>query len=130
MPATGPADLPADWFRTLVPGIIRVEYGVILKGGTGVPTTIIPADFKTVDAVVVTLVVLEPYRSRMLTDAQRERIATEFTDAVDGKLPLAEWSMAERELLDRIPASEVPRAPLRHVRVYQRCISLRSPTVS
>jgi prepilin-type N-terminal cleavage/methylation domain-containing protein len=130
LPAAGPADLPADWFRTLVPGIIRIEYGVILKGGSGQVSVDIPADFKTVEAVVVTLVVLEPYRTRMLTDTQRERIASEFPDAVNGKLPLAEWSKAERELVDRISVSEVPRAALRHVRVYQRCISLRTTTVS
>jgi len=130
LPPTGPADLPDEWFRTLVPGIIRIEYGVVLKGGTGEVVVAIPEDFNTVEAVVVTLVVLEPFRSRMLNDAQRERIAAEFPDSLADKLPLEEWAKAERELVDRIPASEVPRAALRHVRVYQRCISLRTTTVS
>jgi prepilin-type N-terminal cleavage/methylation domain-containing protein len=115
---------------TLERGVIRMEYGVIIKGGAGTVTTTIPADFNTVESVVITMVVLEPTRSRMLTDTQRERIAKEFPDAVNGTLPLAEWSRIERELIDRIPTSEVPRAPLRHVRVYQRCIALRTATVS
>jgi prepilin-type N-terminal cleavage/methylation domain-containing protein len=130
LPAAGPADLPDEWFRTLERGVIRMEYGVIIKGGAGTVTTTIPADFNTVESVVITMVVLEPTRSRMLTDTQRERIAKEFPDAVNGTLPLAEWSRIERELIDRIPTSEVPRAPLRHVRVYQRCIALRTATVS
>lgn len=130
LPATGPADLNNDWFRVLEPGVVRCEYGVILKGGDGSVQTTMPANFKDVEAVVVTLVILEPQRTRMLTDTQRERIAREFPDAVNGTAPLGAWSVIERELVDRIPTSEVPRAALRHVRVYQRCIPLRTASVS
>lgn len=126
MPEKGPADLRDGWFETMVPGVIRMEFTVVARNGSERVLADPPDDFRDVEALVVSLVVLDPKRTRFLKPQQRDRIAREFPDAVNGTLPLERWTPIERDLANRLPAAEVPRAALRHVRVYQRHISLRT----
>lgn len=122
----GPAPLPDAWFETLVSGVIRLELSALAASGPQTALADPPLGLKETDAVVATLVVMDPARTRMLTDGQRARIAAEFPDARDGANPFDEWAAIESRLTQRIPASEVPPVALRHLRVYQRVIPLRT----
>lgn len=126
LPEEGPADLRDGWFETMVPGVVRMEFSVI--GGDGEERLLAdaPEDFREVESLVVTLVVLDPKRTRYLKQEHRERLAKAFPDARDGELAKSGWVAVERDLAARLPGSEFPRAALRHVRVYQRCIPLRT----
>lgn len=126
MPVDGPAPLQEGWFETLVSGVIRLELSALAASGERTALAEPPLGLWHTDAVVATLAVLDPARTRMLNDEQRARIAREFPDARDGVVPFDEWAEIAETLPQRIPAAEVPPTALRHVRVYQRVIPLRN----
>jgi prepilin-type N-terminal cleavage/methylation domain-containing protein len=126
VPLDGPTPLPDAWFETLVSGVIRLELSALATSGQQTTLADPPLGLRNTEAVVATVVVMDPARTRMLTDEQRARIAREFPDARDGALPFDEWAAIESRLTQRIPASEIPHVALRHLRVYQRVIPLRT----
>jgi prepilin-type N-terminal cleavage/methylation domain-containing protein len=131
------ADLDATSypFLRLAPGVLRMELSALKSSGIVAS----PGNINQSDALIVTLVVLDPARAKMLSSTQWNTIANEFTDAADvesSAAPLADqmlfqtWNAKLSTLLQNTSFSGIPRSVLQHVRVYQRCISLRNIPVS
>lgn len=127
--ANGPAELDAASFRSLVPGVLRMELCAMHQGGASGVLAAPPADLREIDALVVTLAVLDPARGKMLDDSQRETIANEFGDAVDGETPLRAWVEKAGRLAGDLSSAGVPLPALQNVRIYQHCIPVREVPV-
>lgn len=126
LPDDGPAELDEDSFQILAAGVLRMEIGFVVGKADG--STMIEASEPTApdraEALIVTLVVLDPERTRMIDGTQRARIAAEFADAESGKLAGDLWMKTARDLAGRAGNLNVPAVALRQVRVYQRRIQL------
>jgi hypothetical protein len=126
LPDKGPEDLDDASFQPLAAGVLRMEIGFVVSksdGSTGIEAAE-PAAPDRAEALIVTLAVLDPSRSRMIDDSQRSRIAAEFGDAKPGKLTADEWMDTARGLVGKMESLSVPAVALRQVRVYQRMIVL------
>jgi hypothetical protein len=76
-----------------------------------------PRDQELIEAVVATVVTLDPDRSRMLKEADFRLITTEFRDARDNELPAGEWTETAANLSRKLP--NLPKSALQQVRVHQ-----------
>lgn len=128
LPAEGPEELDDDALQPLVGGVIRMEFAFVTPGADGALEIVAdaPASPMRPEALIVTLAVLDPERTRMIDPGQRARIAAEFPDAEDGETPGERWQEIARGLAGRADALGVPAVALRQVRVYQRRVSLTS----
>ena len=132
LPELGPDDLDDDSFRTLAAGVLRLEIGFVVRktdGSTRIEAAE-PVAPDRAEALIVSLVVLDPERTRMIDGGQRARIAAEFADAVPGKLVADQWMDTARELAGKSDSLSVPGVALRQVRVYQRRIQLAAAASS
>lgn len=126
LPVEGPEELEDESLRPLAEGVIRMEFAFIAPGANGEMEIVASPPVAPVRpaAMIVTLAVLDPERSRMIDGEQRARIAAEFPDAKDGEAPGALWQEAASGLTVRADTLQVPAVALRQVRVYQRRIPL------
>ncbi len=123
LPQEGPEDLKDDSFHPLVDGVLRMEFAFVVTGEDGKPE-VVAKPAADMEALIVSVVVLDPERTRMIDKEQRETIAAEFPDAEDGEVPGETWQEVAREISQRAEPLGVPAAALRQVRVYQRRIPL------
>ena len=125
IPATGPAE-PADKvFQVIAPGIIRLEFSFVVRDADTAKHLIraTPPDHQDlIDAVVATIVTLDPDRTRMLDAAKLGKIAAAFPDAGDNELPLAKWSVIAARLTRDLP--QLPASALQQVHVHQGIFTL------
>lgn len=122
LPEEGPEGLAERSMYPLADGVIRMEFSFITLGADGTPEikAAPPQAPELPSAMVVTLAVLDPERTRMIGREERERIAAEFPDAGDGVLPGGRWLEVARGLAGRAGDLRVPAVALGQVRVYQR----------
>lgn len=128
LPAEGPEELDDDSLQPLAGGVIRMEFAFVAPGADGALEIVAdpPASPVRPESLIVTLVVLDPERTRMIDPDQRVRIADEFPDAKDGETPAESWQEIALGLAGRADVLGVPAVALRQVRVYQRRVSLAS----
>ena len=128
IPAEGPEELDDDSLHPLAAGVIRMEFAFVAPGADGALEILAdpPASPVRPEALIVTLVVLDPERSRMIGPGQRVKIAAEFPDAKDGETPGDRWQEIAGGLAGRADVLGLPAVALRQVRVYQRRVSLTS----
>lgn len=118
IPNAGPTAPVDRAFQVIAEGVIRIEYTFLVRENekfvlrAGVPTN--PSE---IEAVITSLVILDPERSRTLDERQLASIADAFPDAVDNALPTDQWKELANNLAPVIPG--VRKDLLRHVRVYQ-----------
>ncbi len=117
LPVEGPEELDARHFQMLAPGVIRLELSFLINDQAMPIRMQAPDDQELIDGVIATLCILEPDHRGGLRDGQLTRIAEQFDDAADGKLPVEDWL----QTLDDLPTllQGFPKAILRHVRVKQ-----------
>jgi prepilin-type N-terminal cleavage/methylation domain-containing protein len=121
--ADGP-DEPADnAFQVICPAVIRLELSFLVRDGKDrVLRADAPQDQDRIEAVIATLVSLDPDRSRMLDESQLESIADEFPDAVNHETPVGKWAEIADTLTAKIP--RIPKTVLQKVRVHQGMFTL------
>jgi len=117
LPAEGPKELDARHFQMLTPGVIRLELSFLINDQAMPIRMQAPDDQELIDGVIATICILDPDHRGGLRDDQLTRIAEQFDDAADGKLPVEDWL----QTLDDLPTllQGFPKAILRHVRVKQ-----------
>lgn len=117
LPEEGPEKLDARHFQMLAPGVIRLELSFLINDKAMPIRMGAPEDQELIDGVIATVCILEPDHRGGLRDGQLTRIAEQFGDAADGKLPVEDWL----QTLDDLPTllQGFPKAILRHVRVKQ-----------
>lgn len=114
----GPEEPMDKAFQVICPAIIRLELSFLVReGGKRVLRADAPQDQERIEAVIATLVSLDPDRSRMLDHSQIESIADEFPDAVDNETPVGKWAEIADTLSAKIP--KIPKTVLQKVRVHQ-----------
>lgn len=119
--ANGPGEPSDNAFQVICPAIIRLELSFLVREGEKrVMRANAPKDQEQIEAVIATLVSLDPDRSRMLSESQFESIAGAFPDASDGRTPVGEWL----ELADNLELPSIPNTVLQKVRVHQGMFTL------
>ena len=118
IPTEGPAPADERVFQVIAPGVIRLEFTFLVREDEKrVLRAQPPVDQDTIEAVVATIVTLDPDRSRMLDENKFKLIANEFPEAVDDELPGEKWTTAAATLTRKLPA--LPKSALQQVRVHQ-----------
>jgi prepilin-type N-terminal cleavage/methylation domain-containing protein len=118
VPLEGPPAPDERAYQVIAPGLIRLEFSFLIReGNTQVMRADPPRDQELIEAVVATVVTLDPDRSRMLKEADFRLITTEFRDARDNELPAGEWTETAANLSRKLP--NLPKSALQQVRVYQ-----------
>lgn len=118
IPATGPDQPAANAYQVIAPGIIRLEFSFVTReDGKPLVRATPPADQQRIDAVVATIVTLDPDRRRMLDTAKLAQITAAFPDARDNELPAGKWTSIAANLTRELP--QIPARALQQVRVYQ-----------
>ncbi len=117
LPVEGPEELDARHFQMLAPGVIRLELSFLINDQAMPIRMQAPDDQELIDGVIATICILEPDHRGGLRDDQLTRIAEQFDDAADGKLPVEDWL----QTLDDLPTllQGFRKDILRHVRVKQ-----------
>jgi len=117
LPEEGPEELDALHFQMLAPGVIRLELSFLINDQAMPIRMEAPDDQGLIDGVIATVCILDPDHRGALRDDQLTRIAEQFDDAADGKLPVEDWL----QTLDDLPTllQGFPKSTLRHVRVKQ-----------
>ncbi|KAB2641273.1 MAG: type II secretion system protein [Verrucomicrobia bacterium] len=123
IPADGPLEPAANAFQVIAPGVLRLELSfVVREADKSVLRAVPPADQQQIQALIVTVAIVDAERSRKLTDDQFESIAAQFPDAADDVAPLVKWRDIAANLTRRLP--RLPRGVLQQVRVYQGVFTL------
>ena len=118
VPVDGPPLPEERAYQVIAPGLIRLEWSFLVRdGGMRVVRAAPPGNQDLIEAVVVTVVALDPDRARMLGESEFRAIANAFRDARDGELPGAEWLETADNLVRELP--RLPKSPLQHLRVKQ-----------
>jgi prepilin-type N-terminal cleavage/methylation domain-containing protein len=126
VPVDGPPLPEERAYQVIAPGLIRLEWSFLVRdGGTRVVRAAPPGNQDLIDAVVVTMVTLDPDRARMLGESEFRTLANAFRDARDGELPGAEWQETANNLVRELP--RFPKPPLQHLRVKQGMFPLPKP---
>lgn len=121
--AKGPEEPPDKAFQVICPAIIRLELSFLVRVGQDTELRAdAPQDQEQIEAVIATLVSLDPDRSRMLSDSQFESVAGLFPDAVNGESPLGKWTEISDRLPEKLP--QIPKTVLQKVRVHQGMFTL------
>ncbi len=116
--ADGPAEPATDTYQVISAGILRLELSfLVLKDGKSVIQASPPADRAGIQAIVTTIVTLDPDRRRPLDKAKLDSIAAEFPDAADYETPLEKWSEIAARLTTKQPS--LPKSAASQVRVHQ-----------
>ncbi len=117
LPAEGPKELDARHFQMLTTGVIRLELSFLINDQAMPIRMQAPDDQELIDGVIATICILDPDHRGGLRDDQLTRIAEQFDDAADGKLPVEDWL----QTLDDLPTllQGFRKDILRHVRVKQ-----------
>lgn len=115
--------LPADnTYQLIAAGVLRFELSFIIRQGKQrLVRANAPTGDDVIEAIVVSLVTLDPDLGRMLNSSQRETLTSQFDDAVDNVLPADEWNKKAEQLLRDLPS--LPRPALQQVRVHQSTIT-------
>jgi len=129
LPAMSPEDLPEDWFIEFMPGVLRLEFSFMNSGENSTISADPPANLSETTAIIINVVVLDPRRSRALSDSQLELIAAQFEDASNNTLLHEVWSETALDLVTTMPTGSVPLDSLRHVRAYQHIVPLSLVTL-
>ncbi len=117
MPANGPESPPDTAFQTIAPGILRLEFSFLIReNGKSVLRAGPPADLTRIEAVVATLVTLDPYRRRPLDDSMLKSLSAQFPDAEDNEMPMEKWTAIAANLAAQLPS--LPKSALTEVRVH------------
>jgi prepilin-type N-terminal cleavage/methylation domain-containing protein len=121
--ADGP-DEPADnAYQVICPAVIRLELSFLVRDGQNrVLRAEAPQDQGRIEAVIATLVSLDPDRARMLDESRIESIAAEFPDAVNNETPVEKWTGVADTLSEKLP--QIPKTVLQKVRVHQGMFTL------
>jgi prepilin-type N-terminal cleavage/methylation domain-containing protein len=123
VPVEGPLEPAEKAFQVIAPGIIRLELSFLVReAGKWVMRADPPLDQQQIEAVIATVVTIDPDRSRMLDEARLRLIGAEFPDARDNELPYEKWSEAAANLSRNLP--KIPRPVLQQVRVHQGIFTL------
>ncbi len=123
VPAEGPERPDERAYQVIAPGVIRLEYCFLVREDEKLVVRMQPPeDQETIEAVIATVVTLDPDRSRMLDDRKFGLIAAEFPDAVDYELPAGKWNVIAARLASRLPG--LPKAAVEQVRVQQGIFAL------
>ena len=117
LPEEGPEELNAHHFQMLAPGVIRLELSFLINDKAMPIRMEAPDDQGLIDGVIATVCILDPDHRGALTDDQLTRIAEQFDDAADGKLPVEDWLQTADDLSTLLPG--FPKTTLRHARVKQ-----------
>jgi type II secretory pathway pseudopilin PulG len=121
VPAEGPQPSADRFYQVIAPGLIRLEFAFLVREGKSrVVRAEPPRDQQRIEAVVATVVTLDPDRCRMLDEGQYRVITAEFPDAVDGELPGEDWTRIAASLARKMPTALRPAT--RQVRVYQAVV--------
>ncbi len=118
VPADGPPPPDESAYQVIAPGLIRLEFSFLVRDqNTRVVRAEPPQDQDLIEAVITTMVTLDPDRSRMLDADQFKQIIAEFPDARDLELPAGKWS----GIADALPRkmSRIPKSALQQLRVHQ-----------
>jgi prepilin-type N-terminal cleavage/methylation domain-containing protein len=114
----GPEEPDEKAFQVICPAIIRLELSFLVREGEKrVLRADAPQDQERIEAVIATVVSLDPDRSRMLDKNQLESISDEFPDAVNNETPGSKWEEIADTLAAKIP--KIPRTVVQRVRVHQ-----------
>jgi prepilin-type N-terminal cleavage/methylation domain-containing protein len=125
--ASGPEQPADEAFQVIGPAIIRLELSFLVREGEGrVLRAEAPQDQERIEAVIATLVSLDPDRSRMLSDSQFESITVAFPDATNDRTPVGEWTETADRLTEKFPL--IPKTVLQKVRVHQGMFTLPKRT--
>lgn len=123
IPTAGPDEPASDAFQIIASGVIRLEFSfLVLESGERVVRAKAPQDQSLIEAVIATVVTLDPERSRMLDAGKLASIASQFSDAVDNELPLEKWTVTAAELTGKL--ADVRKSALQQVRVHQGLFTL------
>jgi hypothetical protein len=123
VPVDGPPPPDERAYQVIAPGVIRLELSFLVReGNSRVARADPPRDQDRIEAVIATVVTLDPDRSRMLDQAQFRLITDEFPDATDGKPPGEEWTEIAANLSSKLP--KVPKPATQQVRVHQGVFTL------
>lgn len=118
VPVAGPPPPDERAYQVIVPGFIRLEFSFLVREEeTRVVRADPPQDQDRIEAVVATVVTLDPDRSRMLDESQFKRIAAAFPEASDNGLPGERWTAITNHLSRTV--TNVPKSALHQVRVYE-----------
>ena len=117
LPEEGPEELEARHFQMLAPGVIRLELSFLINDKAMPIRMEAPDDQGLIDGVIATVCILDPDHRGALTDDQLTRIAEQFDDAADGKLPVEDWLQTADDLSTLLPG--FPKTTLQQVRVKQ-----------
>jgi prepilin-type N-terminal cleavage/methylation domain-containing protein len=121
--ADGPEEPADNAFQVICPAVIRLELTFLVRDGDDhVLRAEAPQDQGRIEAVIATLVSLDPDRSRMLDESKIESIAAEFPDAVNNETPVGKWAEIADTLTAKIP--QIPKTVLQKVRVHQGMFTL------
>lgn len=121
--AAGPDEPDSKAFQIIAPGVIRLEFSfLVLESGERVMRAQPPVDQSLIEAVIATVVTLDPERGRVLESGKLELIAKEFPDAADNELPLDKWAAIAADLSTKVPS--VRKTALQQVRVHQGLFTL------
>lgn len=114
----GPEEPADQTFQVICPAIIRLELSFVVRDGkVRALRADAPHDQDRIEAVIATLVSLDPDRSRMLGDRQFESIVGAFPDAMNDRTPAGEWAEIADRLTGELP--QLPKGVLQKVRVHQ-----------
>jgi prepilin-type N-terminal cleavage/methylation domain-containing protein len=123
VPLDGPPPADDRAFQVIAPGLIRLEFSFLVReGDTRVVRADPPRDQERIEAVIATVVTLDPDRSRMLDEAGFRLITGEFPDATDGEPPAREWMEIAANLARKLP--KLPKPATQQVRVHQGIFKL------
>jgi len=126
VPVTGPLPSADRLYQVIAPGLIRLEFSFLVREGKSrVVRAEPPRDQEQIEAVVATVVTLDPDRCRMLDEGQFRLISAEFPDAIDGELPGEKWTGIAASLARKLP--KVPKPATQQVRVYQGVVPWPKP---
>lgn len=118
IPSDGPDRPSTSSYQVIAPGVLRLELSfLVLENGVRVIRAAAPDDQSSIEAVIATVVTLDPERSRVLGDSQLISIAGAFPDAVDLELPFNRWTEIAEKLPNDLPG--IRRTALQQVRIYQ-----------
>ena len=117
LPAEGPEELDARHFQMLTTGVIRLELSFLINDKAMPIRMKAPDDQELIDGVIATICILDPDHRGGLRDDQLTRIAEQFDDSADGKLPVEDWLQTLNDLPSLLQGFR--KDTLRHVRVKQ-----------